>query len=74
MTTDRNEVINRFEFHPATGDKGAAHDHVRAAHIELALRMCDMLPESREKSLCLTALQESMMWANAAVAIHLPPH
>ena len=74
MATDRNEVANRFTFHPATGDKGAAHDHVRQAHLEIGLRMCDMLPESREKALCLTALQESMMWANAAVAAHLPPH
>jgi hypothetical protein len=74
MATDRNEVANRFTFHPATGDKGAAHDHVRQAHLEIALRMTDMLPESREKSLCLTALQESMHWANAAIALHLPAH
>jgi hypothetical protein len=36
--------------------------------------MFDRLPESREKSLALTTLQESMMWANAAVALHLPAH
>ena len=72
MATDREEVRNRLEFHPATNETQGAHGHVREAHIQLALRMCDMLPESREKSLCLTALQESMLWANAAVAIHLP--
>ena len=28
----------------------------------------DILPESREKSLAYTALEESLMWANAAIA------
>ena len=74
MTTNRNEVIQRFEYHPATGDKAPAIEHNRAAFIEIALRMTDRLPECREKSLCLTALQEAAMWANAAVAIHTPTH
>lgn len=74
MTTDRNEVIDRFAFHPADGDKAPAIEHNRAAFTEIALRMADRLPECREKSLCLTALQEAAMWANAAVAIHLSPH
>jgi len=74
MATDRNEVISRFEYHPATGDKAPAIEHNRAAFIEIALRMTDRLPECREKSLCLTALQEAAMWANAAVAIHTPTH
>ena len=74
MTTNRDEVANRFASHPATGDKAPAIEHNRAAFTEIALRMCDMLPESREKALCLTALQEASQWANAAVAIHLAPH
>lgn len=66
------ELQNRFEFHPATADTGAAHDHVRAAYLQLAHRMNDMLPEGREKALCLTELQTSMMWANAAIACQPP--
>jgi hypothetical protein len=40
----------------------------RREYKELAHAMNDLLPESREKSLALTALEESLMWANACIA------
>lgn len=64
----RAEVAQRFEFHPATEVTGMWHDAVRVKHRELALWIADNLPESRERALALTALQESMMWCNATVA------
>ena len=69
---ERDDILKRYEAQSMTTDKAVAIDHNRAAHIELVNRMCDWLPESREKSLCLTALQESLMWANSAIAQHLP--
>lgn len=39
---------------------------------ELARLINDLCPESREKSIALTTLQELRMWANAAIAIHTP--
>lgn len=40
------------------------HAHSFAAHINM------VCPESREKSLAITKIQEAVMWANAAIAIH----
>lgn len=62
------EVSTRFEFHPATPATGPRHDAVRMQHRELAAWIEDHVPASREQSLALTALQESMMWCNAAIA------
>lgn len=38
----------------------------------LAELINDLCPESREKSIALTDLQSTRMWANAAIAIHTP--
>ncbi len=65
---DHQDIHNRFDFHPATGETGLRHDAVRTAHRDLADEMNASLPEGREKSLCITKLEEAMMWANAAIA------
>lgn len=67
-----SEIQNILAYHPAdTPERVEAHKHVRAGATAMASVLAD-LPESREKSLAVTALQEMSMWANAAVAIHLP--
>lgn len=66
------DVIRRFSFHPATPETGPIHDEARLRHRELACWITDVIPESREASLALTALQESMMWCNAAIAYRTP--
>lgn len=64
-------LSDRFAYHPAdTEEKRVAHGNVRAMCRNLAEWLDVELPDSREKSLALTAVQEAMMWANAAVAIH----
>lgn len=68
---DRHELEDRFRYHPpANGEVVESHQWVRANCLTLASTLNDVLPESREKSLALTAVQEAMMWANAAIAIH----
>lgn len=68
----REEVADRFAFHPATEFTGPVHDKIRIKFGELAQDLITITPHSREQSLALTALQESMMWSNGAVAIHTP--
>ncbi len=64
------EIAQRFEYHSAADDqdKQALHSEVRAQHAMLARWIEGSIVDSRERALALTALQESMMWANAAVA------
>lgn len=66
---DIADLNNRFAFHAATDDeKRAQHGSVRAACLEAALVIDDLAPDCREKSLAITALEEAMMWGNAAIA------
>ena len=62
------DIVNRFGYHPATDVTGPQHDAVRKAYQELAHTVAQGTPAGRHQSLALTALQESMMWANAAIA------
>ena len=60
------ELETRFAFHPATEETGPKHDEVRRHCLILAGTL--IAPECREQSLAITALEEAMMWANAAIA------
>lgn len=62
------DIENRFSFHPATEETGPQHDAVRADLKRLALKLHKTLPDGRHKSLALTSLEETMHWANAAIA------
>lgn len=63
------ELDRRFDFHPAdTEDRQSAHMNVRTRCKSLARRIDELCPDGREKSLAITALEEAMMWANAAIA------
>jgi hypothetical protein len=63
------DIKNRFAYHPAnTEEKKQAHGDIRAAHGALAEYIRVNVPNSREKSIALTKLEESMFWANAAIA------
>lgn len=63
-----NEINRRLGFHPATIDTVPLFESNRSDFINLASDLDKRLPDGREKSLAFTALQEALMWANAAVA------
>lgn len=66
---DQLDVMHRFSFHPAdTEYRQQAHEAVRAQCLRLAVALNDLLPDGREKSLAITNLEQTMFWANAAVA------
>lgn len=63
------EIQHRFKFHPAdTEHRQKRHETVRSLCLYLAENLNGLLPEGREKSLAITHLEETMMWANAAIA------
>lgn len=72
MPVTAEEIHERFKHHPPTPDRIDLHQMVRVDAEDLALTFNQILPESREKSLALTAVQEAAMWANAALAVHGP--
>ena len=64
-----NDLKNRFAYHAPKDDfVKATHRSVRRLHYILADELDSLLPDGREKSLVFTKLEESMMWANAAIA------
>jgi len=70
---NRSELENRFGFHPATEETREKHQFVRESFIDFTDGLLAELPEGREKSLVVTALEEASMWANAAIARNLAP-
>ena len=67
---DLDEVKRRFRFYKPGPDTAIMIQHTHDEYLRLAETMARTLPESREKSLAITALEESRMWANAAIARH----
>ena len=63
------EELARFAYHPATPQTGPLHDEMRAAARAYAEAIARLTPPGRHRALALTAAQEAMMWANAAIAI-----
>jgi hypothetical protein len=68
MALGAEELHRRFTYVPPTGTKVHKHEEARSNTLDLATVYDVLLPDSREKSLALTALQEALMWANAAIA------
>lgn len=67
------EVVKRLGHHQPTGATITVIEENRHRFIELMLYLDETLPDSRETSLCLTAVQEALQWANSAVVIHSSP-
>jgi len=67
------ELKNIFQHHPPHGDQAERYGEVRRECFDLACRLETLCPPSRERSLALTSLQQTMMWANAAIAITEKP-
>ena len=65
-----DELARRFNYHPPnTEDKVHRHEQVRSTCLSAAKVVVELTgPPSREQSLAITALEEAMFWANAAIA------
>lgn len=64
------QIENIFTYHKPFGDQPQRYELLRAEARELALMIEENCPESREKSLAITNLQQAIMWANASIAIN----
>jgi hypothetical protein len=67
------QIKNIFTYHAPFGTQTTRYQILRSEAKSLALTIQEACPESREKSLALTYLQQATMWANAAIAINEKP-
>jgi hypothetical protein len=66
--TDPEELRNRFTYHAPKEGQPQKYEKIRFNGHNLAEMFNELVPDSREKSLALTKLEEAVMWANAAIA------
>lgn len=64
------DIDRTFKYHPPKADQPARYVLLREKAKELAELIEQSCPESREKSLAFTSLQQTIMWANASIAIN----
>ncbi|MBU2685596.1 MAG: hypothetical protein KKF27_20335 [Gammaproteobacteria bacterium] len=59
---------NIYTYHAPKGDQNQRYEEIRSMARMFATRIQKFCPDSRERSLAFTKLEESVMWANASIA------
>jgi hypothetical protein len=62
------QIQNNFTYHAPKDDQPERYNRIRGLGAALADAINESCPDSREKSLALTNLEQAIMWANAAIA------
>lgn len=62
------QIENNFKYHAPKEGQPADYENIRNNAKEFAIMIDQLCPNSREKSLALTKLEEAVMWANASIA------
>jgi len=68
VTIDADELAVRFTYHPPRLDQPDRYQEIRSAGLDMAAQVVAATPECREQSLAITAIEEAVFWANAAIA------
>lgn len=64
----KDQIEKNFTYHAPKGDQQGRYGLVRDKAKEFALLIDKLCPDSREKSIAITKLEEVVMWANASIA------
>ena len=62
------EIIKNFSYHAPKEGQPKMYEAIRNKALLLAAYIIEYCPDSREKSLAMTKLEEAVMWANASIA------
>lgn len=62
------QIENNFSYHTPKTGQPEIYQEIREKAKELAYLIDELAPNSREKSLAMTNLEQSVFWANAAIA------
>ena len=65
---DKKTMENNFSYHAPKPGQPEKYGKLRQKGKELAYLIAELCPDSREKSLAVTKLEEAIMWANASIA------
>lgn len=65
---DSADLSNRFTYHPPKNEQSVRYSAIRGMAYDFAEFLNQQCPDSREKSLAITHLEDAVMWANAAIA------
>lgn len=63
-------IEHTFKYHKPFGNQPTRYEIIREAAKALAYVIELNCPDSRERSVALTNLQQTVMWANASIAIN----
>lgn len=67
---EQKQIDNIFTYHKPFGNQPERYQEIRNAGKLLADTVNQYCPDSREKSLAITNIQQAIMWANASIAIN----
>lgn len=62
------DLENIYTYHAPKEGQQERYERIRFKAKMLAAYINEKCPDSREKSLAMTKLEEAVMWANAAIA------
>ena len=65
---ETKDLENRFTYHPPKDDQSGKYALIRNTARSFASEINAHCPDSREKSLAITKLEEVVFWANASIA------
>lgn len=66
--TKQEQIEHAFTYHMPKPGQPEKYVQIRDTAKALALLIDGLAPDSREKSVSITKLEEAVMWANAAIA------
>ncbi len=65
---EQQEIETRFIYHAPKVGQPEIYARLRDKAKEMAILINDVCPESREKALAFSQLEDAIFWANAAIA------
>jgi hypothetical protein len=67
---DVSVLISNFNYRKMSEKQIEDSQNVRELGVKLALLIDEVIPDSREKSLAITKLEESIMWVNKGISLN----
>lgn len=62
------QIENNFKYHAPKPGQAERYEQLRNKAKEFAILLNEICPNSREKSIAMTKIEDATMWANASIA------